>query len=35
VGAQPAEVERLAAAWAKWNQRNIPPLWGMPPGVKK
>ena len=31
----PAEVERLAAAWAKWNQQNIPPLWGLPPGVRK
>jgi arylsulfatase A-like enzyme len=29
---KPAEVERLAAAWMKWNQQNIPPLWGLPPG---
>lgn len=33
--AQPAVVEQLAAAWAKWNQQNIPPLWGLPPGVGK
>ncbi|KAF0180894.1 MAG: N-acetylgalactosamine-6-sulfatase [Limisphaerales bacterium] len=33
--AQPAVVEQLAAAWAKWNQQNIPPLWGLPPGVRK
>ncbi len=32
---KPAEVERLATAWAKWNQQNIPPLWGLPPGVRK
>ncbi len=32
---KPAEVERLAALWAKWNQQNIPPLWGLPPGVRK
>ncbi len=32
---RPAVVEQLAAAWAKWNQQNIPPLWGLPPGVKK
>ena len=32
---QPAVVEQLSAAWTKWNQQNIPPLWGLPPGVKK
>ena len=32
---QPAVVEQLAAAWAKWNQQNIPPLWGLPPGVRQ
>jgi len=31
----PAVVADLSAAWAKWNQQNIPPLWGLPPGVKK
>lgn len=33
--AQPAVVEQLTAAWTKWNQQNIPPLWGLPPGVRK
>ncbi len=32
---QPAVVADLSAAWAKWNQQNIPPLWGLPPGVRK
>ncbi|MFM8469061.1 MAG: sulfatase-like hydrolase/transferase [Limisphaerales bacterium] len=32
---QPAVVAELSAAWAKWNQQNIPPLWGLPPGVRK
>jgi arylsulfatase B len=32
---KPAVVEQLAAAWVKWNQQNIPPLWGLPPGVRK
>lgn len=32
---KPAEVEQLAAAWAKWNQQNIPPLWGLPLSVRK
>jgi hypothetical protein len=31
----PAEQTNLAAAWVKWNQQNIPPLWGLPPGVRK
>ena len=32
---KPAVVEQLAAAWMKWNQQNIPPLWGLPPGTKR
>ncbi len=32
---KPAVVEQLTAAWAKWNQQNVPPLWGLPPGVRK
>ena len=32
---KPAVVEQLAAAWSKWNQQNIPSLWGLPPGVRK
>ena len=32
---QPAVVEPIAAAWTKWNHQNIPPLWGLPPGVRK
>ena len=28
-------VEQIAAAWTKWNQQNVPPLWGLPPGVRK
>jgi len=35
VASQPAVVADLSAAWAKWNQQNIPPLWGLPPGVRK
>ncbi len=31
----PAVVESLAAAWQKWNQQNVSPLWGLPPGVRK
>lgn len=32
---KPAVVEQLATAWTRWNQQNIPPLWGLPPGVRK
>ncbi|MBI5799408.1 MAG: sulfatase-like hydrolase/transferase [Verrucomicrobia bacterium] len=28
-------VEQIAAAWTKWNRQNVPPLWGLPPGVRK
>jgi hypothetical protein len=31
----PAVAADFSAAWAKWNQQNIPPLWGLPPGVRK
>jgi hypothetical protein len=35
LAAQPAVVGQHTAAWTRWNQQNIPPLWGLPPGVSR